>query len=596
MPLIQSLIDYYDILCKNGKLAAENRMGYAKKHFDCAVDIDENGNLRDVFSIDRDLIVPCYDNAVSSQIRADFLWGNSEYVLGVCTALKEKARTDGTRNIRSDVFRQTNLTWLAEVNTTEANAIFNFLFAWSAEDFQKYFTENPDKATLYQELRKKNENVTICVNNKFIVESVEMQIIWDSIYQNSHTDSPFTYSAVSGEKTAIARLHPQIVGINPGVGCPLISANSPNFESNGCDMSQSLNCPVSIEEAYKYTTALNWLIAEKSRRLGRKYAGNDGIVTLCWNQNGDAAVDDTLEQIFSGEQKLSEDMVKQAVDVLEKGKSVHWETIDRNAPICILSLAQGLGRFSVLEYCETNFGKLLDNVQKHYQSMQIDGGREDRTLLPWQIIRSVSLNVGNSSGDAKLRQQLISAIVFDRPYPSKLLAMDLRRLTTPMGTDKINPISHDRIAILKMILIRNYKVDVPETFDSEDTRTAYLLGRLFASLCSIQAQAMPNIQKPLSDIWLSSTSRIPKSSFPIILKKTDRVYLKKIKKTRPNADYLMNSLLNKIPEFPSSLSIAEQGLFLIAYYQQREAIFEIIRNRKESISYPRKPDLFAKGG
>ena len=580
MPLIQALVDYYDILLKNGKLSAENRMGYAKKHFDIAIDLDEQGNLRDILSIDRDLIVPCYDSNISSQIRADFLWGNSEYVLGVCSALKEKTRIDSARDIRSDAFRQTNLTWLAKQDSPEANAVIAFLFSWTAEDLRRYLTENPDKAALFQEMRKKNENVAICINGTFVTDLPEMQTCWDKIYQAHHENSVVTCSAVSGERTSIARLHPQIVGISPGTGCPLISANFPNFESNGGEAAQSLNCPVSITEAYKYSTALNWLIAEKSRRLGKKYAGSDGIVTLCWSQNSDEVMDDSLGELFEGKAKMSEDTAKQAVDTLEKGKSIDWAALDRNAPVCILSLAQGLGRISVLEYCETSFGCLLENVQNHYQSMQICGGREDRTLLPWQIIRAVSLNVGNSSGDTKLCQQLVAAIVFNRPYPSKLLAMDLRRLTTPAAAGQYSPVNHDRMAILKMLLTRNYRIAVPEALDKKDRRSAYLLGRLFASLCSIQAQAMPSIQRPFSDLWLSSASQTPQRVFPVILEKTSSVYLKKIKRTRPNCDLLLNEILDELKDIPANLTIAEQSLFLIAYYQQENVIFEEIKERK----------------
>ena len=68
-------------------------------------------------------------------------------------------------------------------------------------------------------------------------------------------------------KSELARLHPQIsgvVGANTS-GAAIVSFNLDAFESYG--KSQSYNAPVGTRDAFRYTTALNRLLADDARRV-----------------------------------------------------------------------------------------------------------------------------------------------------------------------------------------------------------------------------------------------------------------------------------------------------------------------------------------
>ena len=68
---------------------------------------------------------------------------------------------------------------------------------------------------------------------------------------------------VTGEKTEISRIHRNIKGV-PGAqssGAALVSFNAPSFESYGKE--QSYNAPVGKYAEFAYTSALNYLLAQK---------------------------------------------------------------------------------------------------------------------------------------------------------------------------------------------------------------------------------------------------------------------------------------------------------------------------------------------
>ena len=47
-------------------------------------------------------------------------------------------------------------------------------------------------------------------------------------------------------------------------------------------------------------------------------------------------------------------------------------------------------------------------------------------------------------------------------------------------------------------------------------------------------------------------------------------------------DKLVGQILLKIEEFPSILSVEEQGMFILGYYHQREDIYTSNKNKEES--------------
>src|SRR5258707_3181891 len=90
-----------------------------------------------------------------------------------------------------------------------------------------------------------------------------------------------------------------------------------------------------------------------------------------------------------------------------------------------------------------------------------------------------------------------------------------------------------RVAILKSILIKNFKMEVPVSLDSECKESGYLLGRLFAVYEQIQVAALGrNVNATIKDKFYGAASAQPRKVFRM-LDAGSANHLSKIGKQKP---------------------------------------------------------------
>ena len=103
----------------------------------------------------------------------------------------------------------------------------------------------------------------------YIHQSDPVRAAWlRSITQQNLEEKPVLgVSLMNGVEEELARLHPQIKGVVGAntIGAAIVSFNLDAFESYG--KSQSFNAPVGTRDAFRYTTALNRLLADDARRV-----------------------------------------------------------------------------------------------------------------------------------------------------------------------------------------------------------------------------------------------------------------------------------------------------------------------------------------
>ena len=102
--------------------------------------------------------------------------------------------------------------------------------------------------------------------------------------------------------------------------------------------------------------------------------------------------------------------------------------------------------------------------------------------------------------------------------------------------------------------------------DEQSTNVAYVLGRLFAELERIQQDANPDIHAT------------PAYIFPVLEKLTQH-YLRKLEKGRQiyhekNLGVIMNLLQLDNNPLPKNLTLENQGIFILGYYQQKQKFYE----------------------
>jgi CRISPR-associated protein Csd1 len=175
-----------------------------------------------------------------------------------------------------------------------------------------------------------------------------------------------------------------------------------------------------------------------------------------------------------------------------------------------------------------------------------------------------------------LAGEWMRAILTDSPYPMTLLSTLIMRLRADHDVNAL------RVAILKSILIKNFKMEVPVSLDPECKEPGYLLGRLFAVYEQIQTAALGrNVNATIKDKFYGSAAAQPRKVFHM-LESGSANHLSKIGKQRPGLKVNLEKTIGAImgamsPDddpFPASLPDKSQALFGLGYYHQRNEFFK----------------------
>lgn len=114
--------------------------------------------------------------------------------------------------------------------------------------------------------------------------------------------------------------------------------------------------------------------------------------------------------------------------------------------------------------------------------------------------------------------------------------------------------------------------------NEESRDRAYVLGRLFSVLESIQLDTNPGIKATIRDRYFNAACATPASIFPILIKLKNS-HMKKLEREKGSAKIYYEKLLTEImgkieDEFPARLSLEEQGKFMLGYYHQVQKKYE----------------------
>lgn len=589
--ILQALVEYYETLLKNNKVA---RRGWCQARAAFALNLNADGSLKAIITIKEekergkkkiwlpsDRMVPQMVTR-SSGIAANFLCDNSKYILGV------DGSGSGKRVCECfEAAREKHLKILECANGTMATAIKSFFRTW-----------DPDKAMEHDKLQDIWEEITDGSNLIFTMDDSEaqddeeIQSVWQRFLEQEE-ECEKGICLVTGKKDEIARIHGTIKGVQgaQSSGAALVSFNAPAFESYNKE--QSYNAPVGKYAAFAYTTALNYLLSEKS------YPFQFGDTTVVyWAENGEEIYQDVFEWSIEPP-KDNQETIKNIFQNLKQQREIDLNGIelDVNQRFYILGLAPNAARLSVRFFYENSFGNILDNIQKHYFRMNmVKPSWEEREYLG--VGRMLYETVNQKSKDKKpvpnLPGSTLKAILADTRYPENLYSNTLIRIRAEQGK-----ITWGRAAIIKAYLIQNHQLQKGEEFVglNEGTNdTPYVLGRIFAVLESIQEEANPRkrnsgtkenekiqeetnpgINATIRDRYFNASCSNPASIFPILLKLKNS-HIRKIERQKEGKkiyfERLLTELTGKIMEFPKSLTLEEQGRFILGYYHQMQKRYE----------------------
>ena len=571
--ILQALVNHYENLEKQGKVDQE---GWCKAKVSYAVNLSRDGEILGILSlkieeqrgkkkvwVPRQIKVPEMVTR-SSGVSANFLCDNSKYILGI--------DAEGTNQRVRDCFeaaKEKHLSLLRETEGEMAEAVRNFFETW-----------DPEKASECAEIEERWEDLTdggnliFCMDINYAQDDPFIQEAWENARNESAEDGQTGICLVTGKEAEISRIHKTIKGV-PGAqssGAALVSFNAPAFESYGKE--QSYNAPVGKYAEFAYTTALNYLLNQREYtfQLG------DSMIVF-WSESAEEEYQAAFFEAADPKSDNQEE-IKGIFDNLKTGMpvSIGNFTLDPDQRFYILSLAPNAARLSVRFFYQDSFGNILKNLSAHYERMSIvKPSWESREYMGVRdmLSETVNQNSKDKTPVPNMAAFVLQAILSGARYPASLYTDVLIRIRAEQGN-----VTWGRTGIIKAYLIRNGNWKEGENYmglNEESRETAYVLGRLFSVLESIQMDANPGIKATIRDRYFNSACATPASIFPVLIKLKNS-HMKKLERDKGGAkvyyEKLLTELMGKLDEYPKRLSLEEQGKFILGYYHQVQKKYE----------------------
>lgn len=580
--ILQSLVEYYECLAEKGEVS---RPGWCSAKVSYALNLRQDGSIagmiplkesvqrgKKTVEVPRNMVVPEMVSR-SSGISANFLCDNSKYILGID---KEGA---GKRNV--DCFlaaKERHLKILEHVESSCSDAVKAFFLTWNPQEAK----EHTEVTEIWEDLTS-GVNLVFYVDGRYVQEDEAVAAKWKQECENREGGVK-GICLVTGEKTDIARIHTAIKGVQgaQSSGAALVSFNAPAFESYGKE--QSYNAPVGNHAVFAYTTALNYLLSQKDyvRQLG-------DTTVVFWAEDADTECQD-LFLAASEPSKENQELLKGLFDNLEKGRVVDIEGVHKNINLeqsfYILGLSPNAARLSVRFFYADSFGRILKHLKEHYERMEIVRPASDHLeyLGVWRMLQeTVNKKSKEKKPQAGMAGRTFEAVLSGGRYPDSLYSALLARIRAEQD-DKENysfKITRGRAAIIKAVLLRNYrglqmKGEDFVSLNESCTDVAYILGREFAVLETIQEEANPEINATIKDRYFNSACATPGIIFPVLFKLKNSHTRKLAEGKRIYFEKILTKLQSQIPisEYPKRLTLEQQGLFILGYYHQMQKRYE----------------------
>jgi len=557
--IFQALISLYDRLEETGvvpKMGEVPPYGFSVEDIGFVVTLDKKGNLTgqpedlrkkikaNVYEFLRQSVVP-YTNQVNVRSRAaattpNFMVDKADYIFGMSGKSKK------------DVYHRSFTELIDEVCEDSEDkgflAVKRFLSSW-----------NPDDSL---ELRDWKE---ICSDHGkwiafrlqgdscFVHERHEVKKLWNDFV--AREEYPRGVSFVDG---GMHDLQLQYAQFKFGSGAPLVSFNKVAYESYGKKKGE--NAPIAVDAEFKSAAAFKMLLRSKTQRLKIGDA-----TTVFW-----AEQKSPIETIFGQVLNPSIEDQRAAISVGKFLKAIRAGILpegleeEGSLKFYIMGLSLNKARLALRFWHVCTVNDLVRKFQDHFANLEMEPTSERDLLFPgiWHLLKETARETKDISpvlGGAVTRSILTGA-----NYPQNLYQGVLGRIRAD------HRINYLRASILKAFLQRNHKKEILMTLNAEKREVAYLLGRLFAVLEVAQLDAQGKIKTTIKDRFFSAASVTPAGVFPRLIRlaqhhieKSDYGYI---------SDRRIADIMEHIDSFPTHMNLQDQGLFAIAYYQQKNAI------------------------
>lgn len=233
-------------------------------------------------------------------------------------------------------------------------------------------------------------------------------------------------------------------------------------------------------------------------------------------------------------------------------------------------------RVVVRDWLDMTVGEAQDHLARYFR-LQTIVGLDGAEAPPLKLVALAGATVRELKDlTARTTKTLLSVALGGGPVPKDLLFEAVRRCRTA------GEVTRPQAALIKMVLLsereqrREGSVTEQELVQLEpgDQTPAYLCGRLFTVLESIQRAALGEVNATIVDRYFGTASSAPAAVFGKLLRGA-QPHLSKLRRDKPGSYRALQQRLEEIQAglqgFPKTLTLTDQGLFALGYYHQRAA-------------------------
>ncbi len=550
--IFQSLIFLYERLAETDKVPP---YGFSIEDIGFVLTLDKEGNMigqpedlrtkikANAFTF-RTSVVP-YTNQVNVRANAaattpNFMVDKADYIFGLSGNTKKPVHHQSFKSLVDEV--------CGESEDDGVLAVKLFLAKWKPENSLalENWKEISGPHGKWVALRLQGDSC-------FIHERSEVKKLWvDFITRKKH---PQGVSFLDGK---VNDIQPQYTQFKFGTGASLVSFNEVAYESYGKRRGE--NAPISVIDEFKSATALKFLLRSRLQRLR---IGD--VITVFWAER-ESRFEKLFGQILNPakEDNAAVIPVQKFLQAVRQGTLPNDLAGEENLKFYILGFSLNKARLALRFWHVCSVSELMSRFQDHFANLEMECSEKDIQFPGvWHLLKETARETKDIS--PVLAGTLTRSILTGINYPQNLFQGVIGRIRADQR------INYLRASILKAVLQRNYKKEVPMALDRDRREIAYLLGRLFAVLEKAQLDALGKVNATIKDRFFSAASATPASVFPRLIQLAQH-HIEKAEYGNIS-DRRIAEIMEHIDNFPNHMDLKEQGLFAIAYYQQKNALY-----------------------
>lgn len=540
--------------------------GFEEKPIPFVIEIDAQGqlvNLHDTREnvgkkkLARSYLVPQAIKKTSG-VAANLLWDNAEYVLGI----DSKGKPERVALQHTAFIERIKALPVEALNDAGVRAVLAFL--------EKIPLDQLAREPAWDVVIAENPNLTFRLHGDTDLVCQRPAVTRNAVPADDGTSTGLCL--VTGKSAPIERLHSAIKGVwgAQTSGANIVSFNLDAFVSFGKE--QGANAPVGKPAAFAYTTALNHLLGRDSQH--RLQIGDTS--TVIWAQRPDE-LEEAFPALFGESKDDPTAGVAAAKKLLNAVQSGRLSGSDGDNLFYLLGLAPNAARIAVRFWQAAPLSELAPRVLKHFEDLHIvRPPNEPEYLSLFRLLAHCAAQRKADNIPPLLGGDIVRAVFSgeNTPYPQLLLNAAVNRCRAEQE------VTYPRAAALKAWLNRHirfthsHEKEFTPMLDSDNLDPAYRLGRLFATLEKIQAEALGNLNATIRDRYYGAASSTPVAVFTTLLRLMNH-HLPKVKYEgrRTQFEKLLSEILGGISNFPPHLNLPQQGQFALGYYHQRQDFF-----------------------